>query len=66
VLLLAISAFVLLLVVINILCVIQSWEGGSRVIGVVGGGFMDPANAGGVTRRPLGSRLEGVTHGVDW
>ena len=44
----------------------SSWEGGIRVIGAVGGGFLDPANAQGGHRRPLGSRLEGMTHGTDW
>ena len=42
----------------------SSWEGGIRGIGAVGGGFLDPANAGGgYHRRPLGSRLEGMTQG---
>ena len=36
------------------------------MIGAIGGGFIDPANAGGGMRRPLGSRLQGITHGTDW
>jgi arylsulfatase I/J len=44
----------------------SSWDGGIRVIGAVGGGFLDPTNAQGGHRRPLGSRLEGMTHGTDW
>ena len=44
----------------------SSWDGGIRVIGALGGGFLDPANAQGARRRPLGSRLEGITHGTDW
>ena len=43
----------------------QDWEGGVRVIGAVGGGFMDPANGAPVKRR-LGSKLGGITHGCDW
>eukprot|EP01052_Picozoa_sp_SAG31_P007050 SAG31_NODE_331_length_17518_cov_32.495042_15_plen_239_part_00 len=41
-----------------------SFEGGIRVIGAVAGGFIDPAN--GFSRRPLGSRLQGIVHGTDW
>jgi arylsulfatase I/J len=41
-----------------------SFEGGIRVIGAVSGGFIDPAR--GFSRRPLGSRLQGIVHGVDW
>jgi arylsulfatase I/J len=45
-----------------------SFEGGIRVIGAVGGGFLDTANGGGCIgcRRRLGSRLEGIVHGTDW
>lgn len=45
-----------------------SFEGGIRVTGAVGGGFIDTASGGGCIgcRRPLGSRLEGITHGTDW
>ena len=45
-----------------------SWEGGIRVIGSVGGGFMDTARGGGCVgcRREVGSRLDGIVHGADW
>jgi arylsulfatase I/J len=44
----------------------SSWEGGIRVIGAVGGGFLDPNNAKGGHRRPLGGKLIGMIHGTDW
>ena len=45
-----------------------SFEGGIRVIGAVGGGFLDTANGGSCIgcHRTLGSRLEGIVHGADW
>lgn len=45
-----------------------SFEGGIRVIGAIGGGFIDTGNKGGCIgcQRPLGSRLDGIVHGTDW